>query len=121
MEWRFEMTIADSDPENIFESKHASRSEQWPNAKEQFLISGLVWSDNMRYHNSLQEDIILGTKPGQEYIFPVRRYNLVYGQTRFMSIFRHSVEMPPIKFRKRLTNFMIFISLFEKFCYQTLL
>ena len=48
MEWRFEMTLADSDPENIFESKHASRSGQWPNAKEQFLISGLVWSDNMR-------------------------------------------------------------------------
>ena len=36
-------------------------------------------------------------------------------------IFRHYVKMPPIKFWKRLTNFMISISLSEKFWYQNLI
>ena len=36
-------------------------------------------------------------------------------------IFRHYVKMPPIKFRERLTKFMIFISLSEKFCCQNLI
>ena len=36
-------------------------------------------------------------------------------------IFRHDVKMPPIKFWKRLTNFMISISLSEKFCCQNLI
>ena len=67
MEWRFGVTLTDSDQENIWKSNNASPFR----AKGHVLIFALVWAlpDFVKWHNSLLDDIILKTKAGQVYIF----------------------------------------------------